>query len=329
MSKKIDITVKEKDKKKRDELLSSYLEIEFSGKDMNETIANAIRRVTYDDIPTYAFCKELINIEANTSIFDNDKMRLRLSNIPIYDVNNNIDFLEAKYWKSVDYKDPQREKHPDEKLIEMYINVHNNTPEKMNVMTNNPEIKYLVDGEIKETPYGNKYPVLIIQLKPNQSFKAHLKAGLGVGERNNLWSASCNTFYDYDTPDKIIFRIESQGQLTEQNILVKSCRYLIHKLELIKKTIKDKNDRNEFGDDNLIKIILDDEDQTIGYLLNRKFQDHPKINFSSITKPDLLLKSITFTIQSEDKSPIKYVIEQIDEVINIFIHLEKEFNKLK
>jgi len=63
---------------------TSYCKLNMSGRLINTVIVNTLRRVILTLIPTYGFNTENINITKNTSIFNNDYMRLRLSNFPIY-----------------------------------------------------------------------------------------------------------------------------------------------------------------------------------------------------------------------------------------------------
>jgi DNA-directed RNA polymerase subunit L len=324
MSKNIDVKVK--DKVNKSDLFGSKLVIEFNGKNNNHTIVNAIRRVAMDSIPTYAFWKDLMVIEANTSIFNNDYMKLRLSQLPIFDIKSDIEFLHPRFWDKVDYKDTKREKHLKEKNIEFYLNVHNNTPENINVTTNDARV--VIDSEITQM-YNKKYPILITQLRPNESFKCYLRATLGVGEKNNIWSAVNTSFYDIDEKEesKITLTLESQGQLTEKDILVKSAGNIIYKLDEFKNIINKKIKDKEITDENLIRFEFKNEDHTFGELLNRAFQDHPKITFSGVSKPDHLIKMIRFTVQAET-SPVKYMLEQIDYLHNLFTDLKMKFDKI-
>ena len=63
------------------------LHIEFSGKDVNYVLLNTLRRIIIQHIPTYAFDK--IDFIKNTSIFNNDILRIRYHNFPIQNIENN------------------------------------------------------------------------------------------------------------------------------------------------------------------------------------------------------------------------------------------------
>ena len=65
--------------------------------------------------------------------------------------------------------DESREKHPKDKLnFQIIINSFNDTNDIMNVTTNNI---ITIKNEEKINPFNNKYPHLIIKLKPGESFK--------------------------------------------------------------------------------------------------------------------------------------------------------------
>ena len=61
--------------------------LELEGKDINFVTINTIRRVCYNNIPIYTFDPNLVKITNNTSVYNNDYMRLRISNLEI-DIEN-------------------------------------------------------------------------------------------------------------------------------------------------------------------------------------------------------------------------------------------------
>jgi DNA-directed RNA polymerase subunit L len=325
----IDINIREIDNRKFHELHGSFLVLEFSGKNLNVKHINAIRRVAMDDIPIYAFPPELIKIEGNTSIFNNDYMRLRLSQLPILNFDSEIDYLDNKYLNmGLNFDDPNFVRYEKEKVIEVYINSYNNTPDNMNVTTN--DINYVEDGE-PVSKYSTKYPILLTQLRPNETFKAHMKAALSNGLKSNIFSASSNCFYDYDDEkNKITLTIESQGQLSENVILIKSCNFIIKKLADFKNYFEERMKETPKYEKNSTMIFeFENEDHTMGEILNDCFQDHPKIVFSGISKPSPLERIIKIKIISSDENPIKYIIESIDYLTNVYNNILKEMKKIK
>lgn len=326
----IDFKIKQIQYIKQNGFISSQLVLEFTGNDVNNVIANTLRRVSYDDIPTYAF--EYINIEYNNSkAFDNDSMTTRLRQLPVYDIKNDLYYLHPKYWQNIDYYDKNREKHESEKSIEAVVNIYNNTNEMMNVTTKN--MNYYIDGVQIEYPNRNPdEPILLIELLPNQTFKCQMKAFLGVGERDSIWFASKLVFYDYDdvSPNKILFTIEGTGQMSEYELLIKCCRLIKLKLDSIGKEIEHRVKTKEIKIAQTIFIELVNEDHTIGNLINNALQDHPYIAFAGVSKPDHLVKQIRFKISCIDDidSPIQPLFDVVDYLRNLFTDLESQFIKM-
>ena len=118
----LDFKVKELKKQPFKKYDGSELHLNITGNDVNHVIINTLRRAVLDLVPTYAFVAESIIIEENTSIFDNDELKNRLSGIPIFDVDVPVTLMSEDYWKNINYSDPERKKHPDDnKSLEMYI----------------------------------------------------------------------------------------------------------------------------------------------------------------------------------------------------------------
>lgn len=310
-SDKLDIKITEESYIKRHKYVSSHLTLKITGDDINHTLVNALRRVMLNNIPIHAFPPELMTIEENTCVaFNNQYMKLRLSGLPIYNIKSDVFYLPENYWKNINFADPARNKHPDEKQIDIYINVHNNSNQIKHVTTN--DIKYYLDGD-EIQPYDKDYPILIINLRPNDTFKCHMKAALCIGNNNTRWCAASNSWYDYDK-NNFIFHVKSRGENDEYKLLNKACEYLLKKLKDIKNEFIKKEKANEMmtDDNNFLQIELEGEDHTIGELLNYEFQSHPKIIYSGMTKPDLLIRTIIIKLQSVDKNIVPHLIQQVD-----------------
>lgn len=333
MSKKLDINIKEIEVHQSSGLDASWLTLEFSGKDLNVKLINAIRRVCTEALPAYAFCPELIKIDTNTMVaFNNDYMRGRLSFLPVLGARPEIFFLPEKYWHKVNYADPKRDKHSSEQTVEAYVNVHNNSAAVVPVTTN--DIKLYIDGT-QVYPYSRKYPILISKLRPNDRFKCYMKAALGVGDNNAMWNSARNAFYDYD--DKLdeservfTFTVEGNWQLHEYEIVLRAIKFLIKKMDDLHVYLKKKFDTKEILPDKVIFINLDREDHTIGEILNYELQDHPDIIASGVSKPDHLIKAILIKIfpDPKKKDPLAAILECIDIVRNKCLEMEKIVGQL-
>lgn len=321
----IDIKIKEVSKQEFKNLQQSQLVIELSGKTTSLALVNTLRRLAYDHVPTYAFPTDSITIDKNTSIFDNDYMRLRLSEITIPNVSNKVNYLDDQYWRNVDYSNPEREKHPDDnKVLELYINVINDTKEVMNVTT---EYARVFENGAEVNKFDPKFPLLIIQLRPNESFSCRCVGSLGIGKVNHIFSAAGNAYFDNDK-DKYILTLESQGQLDEYEILYKSCIALKEKLHITKELIKNQYDSPMVKNEKTLRLELPNEDHTLGNIINDFLQDHKEVLFSGISKPSLLLDKMVITMKTIKNNPLIPITETIDYLVKVFDNIQSQVKKM-
>ena len=333
----IDVKIKQILKKEQIDLQTSELVLNFSGKSVTPELVNTVRRLTLDHVPMYAFHRNNIYIEKNTSIFNNDQMKLHLSQIIIPNLVNNIYYLDQEYWDQVDFSNPNRKKHPqDTRLLEMYIHGENKTVENIDITTNNSKI--FEDGIQLPNKFNEKYPRLIIQLRPGEIFSCRRVASLAIGKLNNIWSATRNAYYSYESedingdingdPKEIIFHIHSHNQMDEYEILYKSCLVLKIKLENIKNNITETFKKPEYKNINKITIILENEDHTIANLLNTYLQLNKNVVFCGLSKPNLLIDRMVIKLEVNHDDPLKEILLTIEHIDAIFESIKEQIHML-
>jgi len=339
-NKKINIMISLVSKTENTDLEQSQLVLNISGSAINCTIVNTLRRVSMDLIPTYAYPKDSIKIEKNTSKYNNDMMRLKLSQIsypgflfkhPNFKVPTFL--LPEHFWKGVDYSDKKRELHENDKhKIEMYINKTNDTATIMNVTSH--DITFFENGEKITYPY-KKSPCFILGLNPKEEFKSYAVAQLGIGEANNIWAAAGNTYYKQLKPDETeyLLTVESAGQISEQEILVKCCEIIKIKLEQIKEIVIRQHDTEENRNSLRIQLILTNEDHTMGQLLNRTLQDKAEMAGSNIlfcgqAMKDNLAKEVIIKLVISKGNILETIFDAIDYLIEVYNKMGNEFAKL-
>ena len=112
----------------KDNYDKTILKLEISGDKMHYTVVNSLRQACIGYIPTYGFHPDKINIikknDDKKPIYDPTYMKCRLSQLPIRNIECNVQYLEQKYYKDIDFNN--YEKHPEDNVeIEYYINVKN------------------------------------------------------------------------------------------------------------------------------------------------------------------------------------------------------------
>ena len=290
--------------------------------------ANLLRQVILEYVPTYAYTKESIKIGLNTSRFDNDVMKERLSQLPIVKINHDVIYLDKKYWKSSITDDIMN--HDDDKFeIESYININNTGKNILNVTTNDLS-SFINKKEIKNM-YEMYDPILIIKLKPNESFQCNMQGILGVPKKYENWCAASVIHYIYDDEKNIIsLKISSHGQFDEISILIRACKYIKKKCSLLHEYIKDiKNNTNiSTNDDVIFELSFKDENYTISYFLNYILQNMKEIKYAGIYKKSYLENDIHIKIISSSHNAFKPIHDAIDIMYDIYHDFQIKLEKI-
>ena len=254
-----DLQIRIIDESKINDTYNNYLILGIKGSKINNVILNTLRRVIMELLPSYSFSKKDIDISKNTSIYNNDYMRLRLCQWPIFNIENSEETInksaELEYEANLSTFEKQIE---DLNIIEekerlakaeksqnfiMSINVKNTTSQVYNVTTDDENVKFYYKGKITESPY--KRPLLIIKLKPGEEFICTASSTLNIG----LKGASCmpNSVCVFSEPElesnsdaEYKFTLESLKQLSEKELIIRACNIINIKLNNFQDVISTK-----------------------------------------------------------------------------------------
>jgi DNA-directed RNA polymerase subunit L len=300
------------------DLMSSRLEFEIKG--VSHTIVNTFRRIVLSNIPIYSFNN--ITISENTSVFNNNYMKLRISNMPVFGIHSDNPIYippvkEVKEKEELnDLNDldinPQDDianiNSSSLKLLTMYLDYYNNTDEIVTVGTNDCKF-YYIEKQIS-SPYPKNIP--IIKLQPKQKFKMSAITELGIEEKNSIYSPVSIFAYKQISEDHFLVMIESRGQLDEKKIIQYAYDNIKMILDNFLQLILDIEDSINISG----KIQMNNGDHTLGNLIAEGLQSHKKIKFAGYNCPHLLDKKIVFHYElneSEGKKEnnIKEIIKEI------------------
>lgn len=306
MSTKFDIKIKEKEYKEFNKLF-----IEFSGNDVNHVLVNTLRRTIIQHIPTYAF--DNINIIKNTSVFNNDCLKMRLSNFPIPNIENNT----TNMYQQIINDDLDSDKISQ---FQVYLEMKNTELNIKNVTTDDAEY-FNKEKKIKNIykKNENNKPLLIVNLKHNEEIKLSIFSSLNIGKVHIKYSPVSYCVFEEVNKNTYLFKLESNGQIEEYDIIKRSCDILIIKLNIIKNQLKDINIENTFNGE----LEFKNEDHTIGNLICDKLQNHKNIAYAGYKLDHLLVENII----------IKYTTNEIEDIVTILnfiiINLINTLNYIK
>lgn len=318
----------------------NLLKLRIKGAEVNYILVNTIRRIAISLVPSYAFHYGDIVIEKNTSIFNNDYMRLRLANMPIIQKIGDIDQdvvldLEAdalaannETRKDLMQIEVEKEKRRQELMenIHMYIEAKNTTSDVMNVTTADEFTKFY----IKDKKVDNIYPrpVLVIKLKPNEEFKALCVASLHIHMKDNIFQpCSVVSFKQLDEHD-FEFYLESHGQLTEKEVVTMACKVFLIKLEKIKEKLMVFLKESDKKGNSEVEITINNENHTMGNILTRAIQDHPNTMFCGYMIDNPFESKVKMLIKVKDMKITQVISECTDKLSKVIDKLIKQLDKL-
>jgi DNA-directed RNA polymerase subunit L len=327
---KINVKLLEQD----NELGNSRLEFKLSGPNINYIITNTIRRTTMSNIPIYAFNE--FKFDKNSSVFHNNYLKLRLCNMPVWGIENNVDFIDNTPLEVKQESEEYNYNEEDDveidvekkltastlKLLTMYINAKNKTNEIITVTT--ADAKFYYNEKQIGTPYKTAIP--IVKLQPNQEIAFSSITELGTEEKDAMFSAVCISVYKEVKEDEFDFVIESRGQITEKRILEVALINIDKKLKNFSKMLLEENKTLDMNNDEANKgmIIINNEDHTLGNLISRGMQLHKSVEFGGYNLPHPLAKKVHLHYKLVKGAKINKVLE---DVIEYYLELFSEIRK--
>ena len=342
---------------------TSFCEISLYGKQINHVIVNTLRRVILTLIPVYSFHTNDINITKNSSVFNNDMIRLRLSNFPVFlSKQLNVGYKNLKKLEYNQIINPENLLRNAKKLeyranlgsaeyditsdddkqeitnnLTITINVKNISEDNiMNVMTNTPGVKFYLEQEQISHIYPN--PLLIIQLQPKQEFVCTMKSSLNIGLYNATFSPCTICCFEKINENHFNFKLHSKRQISEKDIIIRACKIIKEKIKStgqvlmqnITNYIDNENNDEKVSSDYTLKgtILIEGEQHTIGNLFSRFLQDHKDITFAGykVGHPNVNQVDIEYACNSSILTIINDVTKSI---ISIFDQIETKIDQIK
>lgn len=312
---------------------NSRLELNIKGVDINHIVVNTIRRTILTDIPIYAFTK--FNFTTNESVFNNNYLKLRFTNLPVIGIENTIDkFVPSKNENKI----MEEEEIEDDQLDNENIDMGDETETNVNtsslgqltmyvdIKSSDKTIKTVTTHDAKfyynETniPSPYKIPIPLIKLQPDQTINFSAITSLGVEKMHPLYSAVSVCFYKENANDDFTFIVESRGQITEKRIIHVALLNIIDKLESIIGMIPVEQ-LSHTG-----KIIINNENNTMGNLISYGMTRHNNVKIAGYNIPHLLEDKVIIHYELiNEKIKLKNVL---DDVLEYFLKLFNELIKL-
>ena len=326
---------------------NSRLEFNIKGSNIDYVIMNTIRRILLSNIPIYAFAE--FNFIKNTSVFHNNYLKLRISNMPVWGIKNNIEILPSNSNSETKLSNNNllnetsiEETISDEedivnnsevksdfeysslKELTLYVNYTNNSQIIESVTTNHAKFYY--NKNQIESPY--KTPILLVKLQPQQEIEFSAITNLNCEDHDTIYSAVSIAIYKQISDNEFNFIVESRGQITEFKAINVAIANIHHQLALLNTKLKD-IDMKEYENKALGTIEFQSMDATLGNLISRGLQLHSKIDFAGYNTKHPLIQCITIHYKIKESNIINILFEVIEYLNNLFKSFIISFNKMK
>jgi DNA-directed RNA polymerase subunit L len=309
-----------------DSFLNSRLELNLNGGDIDHIVVNTLRRVCLTHIPIYMYNK--FDFVENTSIFNNNYIKLRFRNIPVLGIETSSPFFEeskdvsekeATMDEMLNMDDISLETNYDVsssnlKQLTLYLDKVNETKNIITVGTDDCKF-YYKEKEIK-SPYKTNIP--LIKLQDGQTIKMTAISEIGIEKMDAMYSPASVLYFNKISDNEYNFIIESRGQLSEETIFKYGIENVVKQLEELKSDINDLEDiKKQKG-----TIEINNYDHTMGNILSQGLRKHKDVKYGGYSMPHLLEDKININFEIT-KGNIKSIM--ID-IIQYYIEL---FNSLK
>jgi DNA-directed RNA polymerase subunit L len=318
---------------------NSRLEVKIKGPNVTYILMNTIRRACLSYVPIYAF--EKFTFDKNTSIFHNNYLKGRIRQLPIWGIENKIEFVEYNRKLTEEYipdileendeedVDPNVDKILDTtqlKQLTMYVSAKNNTQDIIWVTTANAKFYY--NEKQIDTPY--KTPIPIVKLQPDQEIIFSAITKVSIADEHAMYSAASIVCYKQITDNEFDFIIESRGQISEKRIIYVAIFNIEKKLNNFLNLFIEEVGKNKTDDKDNVEtegvIIITNEDHTLGNIITRGLQLHPKIEFAGYNLPHPLDMKVHFHYKTTKDGNIKNIIKDvIAYYLKLFSEIRAEF----
>lgn len=304
------------------DIMNTRLEFSIS---VNNAVVNTLRRVILSRIPIYSFNK--ITITENTSIFNNNYMKLRIKNMSVIGITAD-DPIYVEKVKDTSVEDEEAvddiDMNVDEqvnssslKQLTMYVDAINNTSDIITIFTNDCKF-YFAEKQI-DSPYKINIP--LIKLQPKQKIKMSAITELGIEDINSIYSAVSIATFTMKSENEYNFVLESRGQLDEKIIIKYAVANINNILDNFIKSVPSVKSING-------KMLVEKADHTIGALIAAGLQTHPDIKFAGYNMPHLLDPKIMLHYElNNEKHDIRDIMaDVVDKYKKIFKKISDAMN---
>ena len=200
----------------------------------------------------------------------------------------------------------------------MYLDFKNENKKIVTVGTS--DAKFYYKQKKIDSPYKNNIP--IIKLHPGKTIIMSAVTNLGIEKNNAKYSPVSVVFYKQKKDNDFDFIIESKGQLNEKKIISIAILNINNILDEFMKLVPDNKGMEG-------KLVIPDEDHTLGNLLADGLQRHKAVQFAGYNMPHPLGNVVEVHYKLNSGNLKKVLKDVISFYQNLFDDIGKKVNNIK
>jgi DNA-directed RNA polymerase subunit L len=308
--------------------------VRISGKVVDNSIVNAVRRCVDSYIPIFKFHRSNIKIELEKThcMYNFEMIYQQFETTPLFDLEsvnkfsleNPRTFLSNRVLRSIynnfmpkDFREDGLDDSAHLPKIEIYLNMRNDTDSYVDVTTHDLVLK--VNGEVQNS-YKSRSPISILVLKPTEDISLRAVANLGIAHIDAIYEATTTPLHDMINPTTYVLKYLTKGQLKATTIFKRACMIMYLKLNNLEKYLESTYPDDRRIDEE-IKLELYGEDHTLGYLVTTALQKCIYVEKAGGADPnpnDNLYVIAYKLFQSSKFKPIEVLIKVLKYLERIF-----------
>jgi DNA-directed RNA polymerase subunit L len=307
----------------------------LSGKSIDRSIANALRRTIMSSIPIYGFHRSNMFIDNTKTncMLNNHMLYTRFEMLPILDcvetpiIVNPLIYLNNKTLKET-YMDlfPSNVEDNDEKEklanILVVLDKKNNTNE--NICLSSHDVKLEINGKPAKN-YLNNDKISLFYLRPGESVYMSATANLGIEDMHAIYEVTSNAISLKVSEHEYNIKYDQIGNMNKKEIFKKACIILQKKCNSLLDFIE--NNKDVLTEKNV--FVLMGEDYTLGYLLSTALQRCGRTKTAAAKKPHYSSNFVQVEfIENDNEDRIDILIDCAKYLVKIYKMIESKFNKL-
>jgi DNA-directed RNA polymerase subunit L len=295
----------------------------------NHVIMNTIRRVIFEKVPNYAFDPKNIKFLKNSSIYNNDLLKGRFSNLPVMGLANDDsvfnEYLESNYlWvinnernitdkektkidiDSIYENDTSIDTITDEKILTMLCNVKHDDKKKQFLNVTTDLCEFFINDMKIPSPY--KSSLLLLKLRFGEEIEFSASSKMSIPYESPIYLIVENAFFVKNEDSYTFTVIPVNSSIKAKDILKRVIRIIEEMLKVVENMI-------ESASEDTGSLEINNDKFTLAGLLTYYIQDHKDVTYAGNKCEHLLGQRSYIFYKLKDGASIKTVINDVSKSI--------------